>query len=294
MRYLIPVAVAALAFAGCSAGTNLNPTGPGASQPQTQGEAIQQSRPQPTATPAPTPAPTPTSSLTGRIVYTLSGLHIYNVATRADVSLGISGVNPKFSPDGTLITYQNGGIYVMNSDGTNNRLLNAAGGVPSFDPTGTMIVYSNGGIWRINVDGTGRTQLTNTGIMPTYSPDGTQISYNAAAGNGQQLFIMNADGTNAHQALTTSGSILDTVWRPGSKILFGMGGLYSYDPFTPAIPPTQLAAGGFEPSWSPDATHISWTNGTSGKSAGIWIMNADGTGQQGPVIVKGRQGSWGP
>jgi TolB protein len=217
------------------------------------------------------------------------------VATKADVNLGISGVNPKFSPDGTLITYQNGGVYVVNSDGTNNRLLAATGGVPSFDPTGTMILYSNNGIWRINVDGTGRTQLlASVGIAATYSPDGTQIAYNASAGGSQQLFIMNADGTSAHQALTTSGSILDTVWRPSSKILFGMGGLYSYDPSTPAIAPTQLAAGGFEPSWSPDATHISWTNGTTGKAAGIWIMNADGSGQTGPVIVKGRQGSWGP
>src|SRR5205807_10004652 len=43
-----------------------------------------------------------------------------------------------------------------------------------------------------------------------------------------------------------------------------------------------------EPSWSPDGARISYTSG----SGGIWIMNADGTGLQGPVIANGRQGSW--
>src|SRR5438045_4393520 len=95
MRFLMSLTVAALAFAGCSAGTSVNPAPLGAGQPQIQGGAVQPSRTQPT----PSPAPTSTTSLSGRIVYTSSGLHIYNVATRADVSLGISGVNPKFSPD---------------------------------------------------------------------------------------------------------------------------------------------------------------------------------------------------
>jgi TolB protein len=94
------------------------------------------------------------------------------------------------------------------------------------------------------------------------------------------------------------------VWQPSNKILFGMisggkrGGydLYSYDPAN-TLSLARLATStdtDFEPSWSPDGTQIAWTSGTSGKStSGIWIMNADGTSKQGPVIPKGRQGSWG-
>ena len=241
------------------------------------------------------------TGLSGRIVYAGSkGLRIYNVATGADVSLGVSGANPKFSPNGALIAYSQNGLHVMKSDGTNNTLLNATGQIPSFDPTSTIIAYSNNGIWKINVNGTGRTQLTSVGIEPTWSPDGTQIAYNATTGGGQQLFLMNADGTNPHKALS-SAAIIDTVWLPSSKILFGLTvarnyQLYSYDPLNPASLTrlTSNTLANFEPSWSPDASHISWTRGTSGSSAGIWIMNADGTGQQGPVIAKGRQGSWGP
>lgn len=239
------------------------------------------------------------ANLTGRIAYTTGTLHIYNLATATDVSLGIAGVNPKFSPDGTRITYQNRGIYVMNADGTNGRVLSTSGGTPSFDPTGTIIAFNNSGVWKINVDGTGLARLTaDGGRQPAWSPDGTQIAYNASVGSAQQLFIMNADGTNRHQVVT-SGSVIDVVWQPSAKILFGISNgnydLFSYDPASPTSLTrlTTSTATDFEPSWSPDGTQISWTSGTSGKTSGIWIMNADGTGKLGPVIPNGRQGSWG-
>lgn len=244
-------------------------------------------------------------TLTGRIAYTTGTIHIYNLATNTDVSLGVSGVNPKFSPDGTLITYQNSGIKVMNADGTNQRLINPTGGVPSFNPAGNAIAYDDNGIWKINIDGTGRTQLTtDSGHWAAWSPDGTQIAYGAPVSSSkrtttQQVFIMNADGSNRHQVPTT-GSVIDVVWQPSSKLLFGMsvsnGGydLYSYDPANSSSLTrlTTSSDADDEPSWSPDGTQISWTSGTN-RTGGIWTMNADGTGKQGPIISKGRQGSWG-
>jgi TolB protein len=221
---------------------------------------------------------------------------VYDVATRGDRALGVSGVNPKFSPDGSLITFQGNGVRVMNSDGTGNRALNPAGGTPSFDPTGTMIAYGDNGIWKINVDGTGRTQLTTAGLQPAWSPDGSRIAYHVTVGRAQQLFIMNADGTNRQQALS-SPAVIDLVWTPSSSLLLavlttkGNYELHSYDPASPASLTrlTTTKGNDFEPSWSPDTSGIAWTSG----SGGIWIMNADGTAKQGPLIPKGRQGSWG-
>jgi TolB protein len=151
----------------------------------------------------------------------------------------------------------------------------------------------------MHLDGTGLTQLTHDGgHQPSWSADGSQIAYNTAVGASQQVFLVNADGTNRHQALTTSGSVIDTVWRPSSRILFGMlqesknYELYSFDPTNAASLKrlTTIRGGDDEPSWSPDGTRISWTSG----SGGIWIMNADGSNINGPVIPNGRQGSWGP
>jgi len=245
---------------------------------------------------------------TGSIVYTTGTIHVCNLSAGSDKDLGVSGVNPKVSPDGTLITYQttsgqNQGIYVMFSTGTGKKRVSSSGGMPSFNPAGSKIAFGNNGIYTMGVnDLLGTATLipgTVGGLQPAWSPDGSQIAYNAAvAGKGQQLFMVNVDGTNAHQALT-SGSVIDVVWRPSAKILFGMQNasydLYSYDPNIPTSL-TRLTTGtnsDFEPSWSPDGSQIAWTSLTSGKTAGIWVMNADGTSKQGPVISKGRQGSWG-
>ena len=58
----------------------------------------------------------PPGTYAGRIVYTAKGvLHVFNLATNSNTSLGVSGVNPKFSRDGSRIVYQNSGIWIINS-----------------------------------------------------------------------------------------------------------------------------------------------------------------------------------
>lgn len=151
---------------------------------------------------------------------------------------------------------------------------------------------------RIGASGTGLTQLAATGRKPTWSPDGSQIAYHAPVNGVEQLFVMNADGTNQRRVLT-SAAILDPVWLPSSRIVFAMltgrsnYEIYSFDPSSSEL--TRLTArkgNDFEPSWSPDGSGVAWASMAT--PAGIYIMNADGTGLHGPVIKKGRQGSWGP
>ena len=242
----------------------------------------------------------PPGTYSGHIVYTASGgLHIFNLATNGDTSLGIPGVNPKYSPDGSMIVYQNSGIWIMSSTAPYNpQQLSARGGTPSFSPDGMQIVYSDSGIWKMNADGTNKTHLTLSGQQPSYSADGSRIAYNDAVGRtGQQLFLMDQNGIGAHQVLT-SGAVIDTVWCPGLKVVMGVtvGRKYqlsTWDPSTGTLTTLTSSSGNnFEPSWSPDASHISWTS-MAGGGGGIWIMNADGSNPQ-LVIAGGRQGSWGP
>src|SRR5207244_2516267 len=94
----------------------------------------------------------PPGTYSGRIVYTAKGvLHIFDLASNGDTSLGISGVNPKFSRDGSRIVY--GGIWIMNSVAPYSpQQLSTTGGVPSFSPDGTRIAYGDNGVWTMNAD----------------------------------------------------------------------------------------------------------------------------------------------
>jgi Tol biopolymer transport system component len=149
---------------------------------------------------------------------------------------------PAWSPDGTKIVFEgsaSGGpsdIYVMNADGSNIRQLTtdpAFDQYPQWSPDGSTIAYNNSGdrtesdpqfsptteIWTVPVDGGAPTRLTSSqGVdaHPSYSPDGTRIAYF----RGDEIWAMDADGSNAHRV---------------------------------------LAKGGFTPRWSPDGTEIAYT-----------------------------------
>lgn len=243
----------------------------------------------------------PAFSLTGKLAYACSGkICIRDLSTGATIT-GPSGVNPKFNVGGTLIAYQSAGVWVVNPDGTGAHAVNSVGSIPSFSPDGQWIVFHEGssGLRKIMVDGTGLTTLTTHGRQGAWSPDGTQIAFSSSdGGTDSDLWVVNADGTNAHKLVTRAGADIDVVWLRSSKILFGgdAGGssgyeIYSFDPATSAVTRlTTRSKNDFEPSWSPDATQAVWAS--LGSPAGVYVMNADGSGQT--LVVSGaRQPSWG-
>jgi Tol biopolymer transport system component len=236
----------------------------------------------------------------GRIVYTKKGhLWVKNLDTGSNVDTGASGVNPKFSPNGLLITYNGkGGVWVMNADGSDRVLLDAgSGGSPSFSPDGQKIAFSENGICVINLNGSDFTQLTNHGIKAAWSPDGSQIAFSSYKdAPDSEIWLMNADGTNARVALTRPGEDIDTIWRPSSQIAFAgiidrNYEIFSFDPATSTLTLLTTSSSGFEPTWSPDGTRIAFASGA--RPAGIYVMNADGSSPQ-LVIEGGRQPGWGP
>jgi dipeptidyl aminopeptidase/acylaminoacyl peptidase len=134
------------------------------------------------------------------------------------------------------------------------------------------------------------------GGFPSWNPDGTQFVYFRREPPGLSIFDLD---TTTHRMLPIKlrrqAAPTDPAWSPdGQTIAFAMQNSDGYiDIFSvPATcsessgcPLTQLTdspgeSQSYQPSWSPDGSHIAFTRSTSGVWHGAWTihsMKADGT-----------------
>jgi Tol biopolymer transport system component len=224
---------------------------------------------------------------------------------------------PSWSPDGKQLLYQrdyNGSaIYIVDADGKNQHRLSPTPGfdaTPSWSPDGIQIIYTRIAglitpgqvpkteIHVINADGSGdRVILPNSdfSVEPLWSVK-NQIVFMSRMNGGQQIFTMNADGTDRKQ-LTHEGDNGDPAWSPdGSQISFGSdregnGKLNIFVMNADGGNPRQLTR--FEvpnesgdTNWSSDGTKIIFEYDVAGQLqsnpnvyAAIWTMTASGSQQ---------------
>jgi TolB protein len=136
-------------------------------------------------------------------------------------------------------------------------------------------------------DGSGTINLTNNAaydVEPAWSPDGSQIVFVSNRPQKQQeggnyLYVMNADGTNAHQLTYENESAWPDWSHDGSQISYSNKGdiyIIKADGSGQSVNLTNSPEHDEQPTWSPDGSQIAWLSGNDGKW-NLFVMNADGS-----------------
>ncbi len=184
--------------------------------------------------------PVPAGNLSGRSLYTapvISGTE--NGKLTRLTSSGESDLNPRFSPNGSLIAYVSGPpgsshLWVMNSDGSNKRQLTSAAGMqawPEWSPDSSRLLYWEYNattklyaIRSIKLDGSSiitLTETTNVLERPVWRPDGQYIAYAEERDGNWDIRVSTHDASKNWRI--TSSADMDTSphWSPdGTKIAY--------------------------------------------------------------------------
>jgi Tol biopolymer transport system component len=252
---------------------------------------------------------------TGRLAFAIkdgSGIsNIYSVRPDGNGLVRLTNTTafdlcPDYSRDGRLITFcsnRSGSfqIWAMNADGSNAHMVTNGNRFifPDYSPDASKIAFSgtaaatdiDQNVYVINADGTGLKQLT-TGAgnnqFPTYSPNGKKIAFTSDRTGVEQVWVMNADGSNQTQ-VSFSGVTEDQVpdWSPdGTRIAFAQGvspNGHIWVINADGTNPVQLTSGpgsDFGTAWSPDGRQIAFVRDFANGDRSVWTMNADGSSQQ--------------
>jgi TolB protein len=210
---------------------------------------------------------------------------------------GVPGAESCREP-GTRIAFScTGDICTIDNDGSARRRLTHdkwINSYPAWSPDGRRIAFTgNLGrnvIYVMNADGTGRRRLTprrGSDAFPAWSPDGRTIAFdNDASG---EIDLMSPDGTRRRRLTRQSASL--PTWSPnsrriafvsgdGRKIALTSGDIYVIE--ADGSGRRLLTRDGTFPAWSPDGRRIAFIRNKArwSKRVTIWVVNADGTGEQ--------------
>jgi TolB protein len=177
------------------------------------------------------------------------------------------------------------------------------------------IAFARGSdIWFMNANGTNPVPVTvgATGsAFPSWSPDGTKIAFQTVRNGRNEIWRMDADGSNQINLTTDVGGQYNVpAWSPdGTKIAFlafhpGTTGTGIWVMDTDGSNKTLLAEDDSteaQASWSPDGSRIAYTADAPrpndpGTTKQIFVMNADGSNKTDISDLSGAdyESAWSP
>lgn len=264
--------------------------------------------PLPTATPTPSPTPVPT----GRRVAFVSNrgddpqkldLYILDLDSMEITALNTGFdqvILPQWSPDGKKILFavaEVWNLYTIDADGSNlTQLTDFSSNNGDWSPDGKRIVFQSDhqnepanvpDLYMIDTTGGNLTELLDTpdviDYSPRWSPDGSQIMYISRQSGKDEIFIINADGSDPHRVSDSGDPVTEAVWSPnGNRIALSYGGfgktdLYVMDPdaISNVVRLTNDKKSNSNPSFSPNGKQVVFASKSSG-NWDLWMIDADG------------------
>ena len=259
-----------------------------------------------------------------RILYS-SGGRIWQIDSDGANSTPLSGaamaMSPSWHPRGSHVAYSamggtgNWQVILREAGGATRSLSATPGGqniTPVFSPDGTTLVYSHAresgnDLYAVNPFMPDAVRKITVGrgsdnMSPTFSPDGRQLAFTTNRTGRPEVYISDADGTNA-ELLTSFGGDQsynsNPDWSPdGRAIAYQSQVAGRFQVITIGLrdrSPKRLTSDGIneDPSWAPDSRHIVFTSNRAGTPQ-LFVLDVESgrTRQLTHSAVKVRTGDW--